>query len=116
MPCEGGKSVASDLRRRFPDMEWLEGPQLHALKAGIEHAWHDLASQDEVAPAVIATVRADRAARGAVGHIMVFCRDARSAASLHFDMVAVRGQRACAPCCRLPCVLTCSIEIAAAGT
>ena len=91
MPREGGKSVAADLRKRFPDMEWLQGAELHHSKAGVEHAWVALDGPDDVVPAVTAALRDTAAAQQGLGQTIVFCRDTRTADGMHAALTDVRS-------------------------
>ena len=90
-PRAGGKSVAADLSKRFPDMHWLEGKQLHASKRGVQHEWVRVAEDDrsEVVAAVVTALRAQRAG-GSRGHALVFCRDAANARAMHEELQMVR--------------------------
>ena len=88
MPREGGKSVADDLRQRFPAMQWLQGRELHASKGTVGHTWIPLVRAADVAPAVITAVRAaaEDAAAGAQGQTVLFCRDVRSTEAMHAEL------------------------------
>lgn len=100
-PRAGGKSVAADLSKRFPDMRWLEGKQLHASKRGVRHDWVKVSEDDrsEVAAAVVTALRGQRQS-ATVGHALVFCRDTASARAMHEELQMVRRLRAA--CCVLP--------------
>lgn len=91
-PREGGKSVAADLRKRYPEMRWLEGRHLHAGRRNVSHAWIPVSSdaRDETAAAVVAAVRGGFAEGGGLGHALVFCRDTASATAMHAELEAVR--------------------------
>jgi hypothetical protein len=90
LPREGGKSVAADLAKRFPDLVWLQGRQLHLSKSGVTHSWVPLQREADAAPAVVAALRDDAVEAQGRGVSMVFCRDAAAADALHADLVAVR--------------------------
>ena len=93
MPREGGKSVADDLRKRYPSMQWLQGCELHRSKAAVRHEWLPLDRADDVAPAVIAALRGAAAAAAdgaAAAQSIVFCRDVRSATAMHKELERVR--------------------------
>lgn len=90
-PRDGGKSVAADIRKRYPDMRWVEGRHLHAGRRNVSHAWVPVATGDrnETAAAVITAVRGAFEA-GPRGHALVFCRDTASATAMHEDLQEVR--------------------------
>lgn len=90
-PREGGKSVAADIRKRYPAMRWVEGRHLHAGRRNVSHAWVPVATgdRDEAAAAVIAAVRAAFEA-GPPGHALVFCRDTAAATAMHEELEQVR--------------------------
>ena len=39
MPAEGKKSVAAELRSRYPAAAWLAGPTLHHTTDSVSHDW-----------------------------------------------------------------------------
>ena len=39
MPADGGKSVAADLRARFPAAAWLSGTSLHHAHSAVRFTW-----------------------------------------------------------------------------
>lgn len=91
-PREGGKSVDADIRKRYPQMRWVEGRHLHAGKRSVSHAWVPVATGDraEATAAVVAAIRGEFAAGVVAGHALVFCRDAASATAMHADLEEVR--------------------------
>ena len=92
MPRAGGKSVAGDLRKQFPDMVWLEGRQLHQSKLRVRHHWRQLASSADVAPAVIDALHAQGGSASRTGQAeqaLVFCSDAAAADALHAALLRV---------------------------
>lgn len=89
MPREGGKSVADDLRKRFPDMHWLQGHELHFSKAGVSHTWLPLKEAANAAPAVIAAIRDAGEESQGLGQTMVFCQSVQSAKAMHAELLLV---------------------------
>lgn len=89
VPREGGKSVAADLRKRFPGMQWLQGRQLHFANANVQHTWIKLQRADEIGPTIIATLERDRAVTERIGHVLIFCQDVKSATALHGLLASV---------------------------
>eukprot|EP00892_Ulva_mutabilis_P009388 jgi/Ulvmu1/6821/UM031_0025.1 len=87
-PREGGKSVAADIRKRYPDMLWVEGRHLHEGRRNVSHAWIPVPDEDPaaVAAAVVTAVRGEFSTGGLGGHALVFCRDAASATAMHADL------------------------------
>lgn len=90
MPREGGKSVVQDLNRRFPDMMWLQGNELHRSKHDVKHEWLPLESNDDVGNTVVRVLQEDMVVTQGIGHALVFCNDTASASSLHATLQAVR--------------------------
>jgi hypothetical protein len=90
MPRGGGKSVVGDLRRRFPDLEWLQGAQLHFSKAGVTHTWIQVKGDHEIPTTVIATLQNDDTVQKRLGQALVFCSDIQSCTALHASLVSVR--------------------------
>lgn len=39
MPADGGKSVAAELRARFPAAAWLSGASLHHAHSAVRFSW-----------------------------------------------------------------------------
>jgi hypothetical protein len=94
MPREGGKSVAEDLRRRFPAAVWLQGAELHHSKAGTTHEWAPLATPQDIVPAVVASIREQQAQDQGLGRTLVFCQDTGSV-----DAMCEALELVTSPCC-----------------
>lgn len=66
-------------------MQWLEGPQLHASKHGINHEWVRVSGEDR-SETIAAVVTALRGQQDRLGHTLVFCRHTAAARIMHEEL------------------------------